>query len=203
MSALLDLIVGFITALVSAAFIHFGAGSAPVEKHDPAPAAAPATSQSDPQTVAATDAAYAQPASDQVATETASASDKAVKAKKAAAQARADAIKAEKKAALAPHPKAPPAPPHADFYVPVAPSAPPTPPAISLRIAQARPAADAEDSAHLVDQATVQARVQAEIGLNVNVDHIATPVMTASSGPCPSEPVLQANSPHIRTFVGS
>jgi len=228
MSALLDIIVGFIAALVSAAFLHFGAGSAPAQKHEPVPAATPAQNQIGQQAEA--DETGTAPTETTLAENTQAPANAPAKTKGAPANSdaalpvRAEVPSArvvEKKVVAPAQPRAP-QPPHTDFALPVA---PPAPPALSFRIADAQNATRknkieivvSHDATEVATEAAMLAQI--ELRLSEEAARVAqaaqrnTPkvsvVVTArdtnkdAGGACPQQDTVQAVAPHIRTFVGS
>lgn len=218
MSALFDIIIGFITALVSAAFLHFGAGSAPSEPAKPAPAP-----QVQPTTTTTTETT--------VTTEVVTTDEAKPEAVTLSAKApRADSVHKVQVKVRAPvsvahvDPKMPVAP--VDMLaVPPAPPAPPAPPvalpalpALTLRIAglsieeQKRIAAEVENDlrAAQLEVALEIAAQQDEIRAAAEKvaaehrlvqHHVAVRVnVSEDSGPCPDAQAAPLPA-HIRTIV--
>ncbi|MFT3997639.1 MAG: hypothetical protein QM667_09545 [Asticcacaulis sp.] len=229
MSALLDLIIGFVSALVSAAFLHFGAGGATTPRKEPAPAVAPAQQTAKAQIAPSETADASDPATQEAAHQAARA--EAEKARNAERTALADIQKANQDArqnarmsggptppSIRTAPVAPRAPAHPRTGFDLLPVAPPAPPALTIRIAvhepleaniEAQMAQQAEriarEAEHAVNKAIVE---QDELRIRVQKDvHIAaaaqaSPEAADTSGPCPQQMAKAAPSPNIRTFVG-
>lgn len=218
MSALFDIIIGFIAALVSAAFLHFGAGAAP-EQPKPAPVtqkqAVPAATPSAPVTPVSETTPLSQPSpAQEVAPRTVAVKSETVKseAKRDAAAVsapvvRVKAVRPEAQTALSP--VAAPAPP-----APPALALPPLPavPALRLHVAelsaedQANIARDVEKSLRAAERAgaleiavrgedakwVIKAAKAAKASRQAQED--------ALSGPCPDSHGAPATG-QIRTIV--
>ncbi|MFP1130865.1 hypothetical protein [Asticcacaulis sp. W401b] len=217
MSALFDIIIGFIAALVSAAFLHFGAGAAP-EQPKPAPVtqkqAVPAATPSAPVTPVSETTPLSQPApAQEAAPRTVAVKSETVKseAKRDAAVSapvvRVKVVRSEAQTALPP--VAAPAPP-----APPALALPPLPavPALRLHVAEL----SAEDQANIAREVEKSLRAAERAGaLEIAVRGEdarwvikATKAAKASrqaqedalSGPCPDSHGVPATG-QIRTIV--
>ncbi|MCA1935284.1 MAG: hypothetical protein LDL37_07515 [Asticcacaulis sp.] len=214
MSALFDIIIGFIAALVSAAFLHFGAGAAP-EQPKPAPVtqkqAVPAATPSAPVTPVSETTPLSQPAPAQEAAPRAV----AVKSEPVKSEAKRDAaavsapvmrvkaVRSEAQTALPP--VAAPAPP-----APPALALPPLPavPALRLHVAEL----SAEDQANIAREVEKSLRAGAlEIAVRgedarwvIKAAKAAKASRQAQedalSGPCPDSHGVPATG-QIRTIV--
>lgn len=214
MSALFDIIIGFIAALVSAAFLHFGAGAAP-EQPKPAPVtqkqAVPAATPSAPVTPVSETTPLSQPSpAQEVAPRTVAVKSETVKseAKRDAAAVsapvvRVKAVRSEAQTALPP--VAAPAPP-----APPALALPPLPavPALRLHVAEL----SAEDQANIAREVEKSLRAGAlEIAVRgedakwvIKAAKAAKASRQAQedalSGPCPDSHGVPATG-QIRTIV--
>lgn len=214
MSALFDIIIGFITALVSAAFIHFGAGAAP-EQPKPAPVAqkqaVPAAAPTAPVTPVSETAPVSQPApAQEVAPHSVAIKSETVKSepkRDTAPVVRVQAVRAEAQISLPPVvAPAPPAPP--------AIALPPLPavPALGLHIAEL----SAEDQASIAREVEKSLRAAERAGaleIAVRGEDAKWVIKAAKaakasrqaqeealSGPCPDSHSAPATA-QIRTIV--
>ncbi|BEV10113.1 hypothetical protein ATDW_06090 [Asticcacaulis sp. DW145] len=224
MSALFDIIIGFITALVSAAFLHFGAGAAP-EQPKPGPVSQPqAAPTSNPSPSPTTQAApMTQPVADAASTDEKVSSAKAapaVVAVKATPKTGEPAVTAQVVQVRATHsePQVALSP-----VAPVAPAAPPSlalpplplVPAIRLHIAQM----SAEDQARIASEVESGLRAAEHAGafeVAVRADDVSVVIDTAKavkavkaarkaseaklSGPCPDSHGVPSPT-RLRTIV--
>lgn len=218
MSALFDIIIGFIAALVSAAFLHFGAGAAP-EQPKPAPVtqkqAVPAATPSAPVTPVSETTPLSQPnPAQEVAPRTVAVKSETVKSEVkrdaavvSAPVVRVKAVRSEAQTALPP--VAAPAPP-----APPALALPPLPavPALRLHVAelsaehQANIARDVEKSLRASERAgALEIAVRGEDAKllieAVKASRAARKAQEdALSGPCPDSHGAPAKG-QIRTIV--
>ncbi|BBF80666.1 hypothetical protein [Asticcacaulis excentricus] len=214
MSALFDIIIGFIAALVSAAFLHFGAGAAP-EQPKPAPVtqkqAVPAATPSAPVTPVSETTPLSQPApAQEAAPRTVAVKSEPVKSEPkrdaaavSAPVVRVKAVRSEAQTVLPP--EAAPAPP-----APPALALPPLPavPALRLHVAEL----SAEDQANIARDVEKSLRAGAlEIAVRGEDAKLLIEAVKASraarkaqedalSGPCPDSHGVPATG-QIRTIV--